>query len=64
MIVDLDYINKIKKTLAKVNAEPLDNLQFIKGGLDVHFDSADIELFEYTGLNNTDITDVITYTFK
>jgi hypothetical protein len=64
MLVDLDYIESVKKALARINAENVDNLEFIKNGKHVYFDRDDIKRFKFMGLNNTDITDVISYSDK
>lgn len=55
MIVDIDYIIAVKKRFAKINAEELKDITWIKDGEEVEFNPKDIENFEFTGLNNVDI---------
>ncbi len=64
MIVDLDYIQAIKKVLRRINAEELENLEFVMNGKPVEFSKEDLEKFKFMGLNNTDINSVIGFTPK
>jgi hypothetical protein len=64
MIVDLDYIQTIKKVLRRINAEELENLEFVMNGKPVEFSKEDLEKFKFMGLNNTDINSVIGFTPK
>ena len=64
MIVDLDYIQTIKKALRRINAEELENLEFVMNGKPVEFSKEDLEKFKFMGLNNTDINSVIGFTPK
>lgn len=61
MLVDLNYIESVKKALNRINAEDVESLDFIKDGKRVYFDRDDLKRFKQTGSNNTDITNVIGY---
>ena len=55
MIVDLDYIEKVKKQFAQINAEDIESIEWVKNGKSVKLTKEQIDEFKYTGFNNTDI---------
>ena len=63
MLVDLDYINTVKKRFAQINAEDIENIEWVKNGETVSLTTQEIEEFKFMGLNNTDI-DITGFTFK
>lgn len=63
MLVDLDYINTVKKRFAQINAEDIENIEWVKNGETVSLTKQEIEEFKFMGLNNTDI-DITGFTFK
>jgi hypothetical protein len=64
MLVDLDYVIAVKKRLRQINAEDMDNIEWIKDGKPVEFDKKDLAEFKFMGLNNTDLITVFGFTPK
>lgn len=57
MLVDIDYINAVKKRLSQINSHDLKDIKWIKDGESVSFTKEQINDFEFLGLNNADIID-------
>lgn len=64
MLVDLDYILDVKKRLRQINAEDIENIEWIKDGKPVEFSKEDLAEFKFMGLNNTDLNTVFGFTPK
>ena len=64
MLVDLDYINTVKRRFAQINAEDIENIKWVKNGETVSLTKQEIEEFKFMGLNNTDINSVAGFTPK
>jgi len=64
MIVDMDWVREVKNKLAEINNCDIENLVWMENGKEVEFEAIDIEQWIYTGLNNLDIINNMSYTQK
>ncbi len=61
MLVDIDYIESVKRRFAQINAENIKDLRWVKGGEEVSFSDEDLENFKFIGMNNTCIIDIFNH---
>ena len=62
MIVDLDYLQTVKKRLDEINNTDTEDITFIKDGQEVRFDTNDIASCNKMGLTVTELACVLPYT--